>query len=63
MVRRGLGTETDQRMDIHRPNFPGLQHFPKDGINTTGHPVSQERWPAAQANISTEENVTPARDF
>lgn len=63
VVRRGLGTETDQGMDTHRPNFPGPQHFPKDGINTTDPPVSRERWPVAQANISTEENITSARDF
>lgn len=63
MVRRRLGVEAGQRVDRHGPNFPGPQHSPKDRINTTEHPVSQEKWPVAHANISTEENATLARDF
>lgn len=63
MVRRRLGAEAGQRVDRHGPNFPGPQHSPKDRINTTEHPVSQEKWPVAHANISTEENATLARDF
>lgn len=51
-----------QRVDRHRLNLPGPQHFPKGRISTSEHPVSQEKWPVACANISTGENASPAEE-
>lgn len=31
-------------------------------IGTSEHPVSQEKWAVACANISMEENATPAKE-
>lgn len=44
------------------PNLPGPQPLPKGRIYTTEHPVSQEKWPVACVNISTEEKAALARD-
>lgn len=63
VVRRSPGIWAGQRVDTHHPNFPGTQWFPKGTIHTAEHPVSQERWPLAHANISTKEKATLARDF
>lgn len=44
------------------PNLPGPPHCPRGRVSTAKHPVSQEKWPVACANISTEEKAALARD-